>query len=192
MTLDLGHLREFLTLVTAGAVPALRIAKEWLAALQSIMILFASIWRFYCNEGRSYIDEKGNEVPPVLATIIFAWGSFFISSAVFGVIVWGLLVDLPAPSTFKDSSIRADIISLQVLTLTWLGYPICAMVSRLAHWGVPGNKYNATWSAIKDVAFAFLDVTSKGGLAIFFVLKATWVDSAGELALIAAANNSLA
>ena len=69
--------------------------------------------------------------------------------------------------------------------LVWIGYPVIAMASRLAHWRIPGDRYNATWSTIKDVTFAFLDITSKAGLAIFFVIKASWVDGATENALVA-------
>ena len=55
----------------------------------------------------------------------------------------------------------------------------------LGHLGLPGNYYNASWSTFKDIAFAFLDITSKAGLAIFFVLKSTWVPEEVENNLIA-------
>ena len=42
-----------------------------------------------------------------------------------------------------------------------------SIASRLGHWGLDGDYYNATWSLLKDVGFAFLDVSSKAGLAIF-------------------------
>lgn len=195
MTLDLGHFREFLTTVTAGGVPTLRISKEWLAVMQSLMIFSSSFWRFYLNEGRSARDGKSGHTGPRIGTAAFAWISFAASSAIFTVIVWALLVDLPDPSTLlvanapAAASIKSDIIVLQVLVLVWIGYPITAIAARLGHLGVPGDQYNATWSVIKDIAFAFLDITSKGGLAIFFVLKAAWVDKGAELALIATAAN---
>lgn len=190
MTLDLGHLREYLFLASNGVVPELTIAKEWLAAYQSILIFFGTVWRFYTNEGRSTRDGRGGHTRPMFITIILAWGSFAASCGLFVLICWTLLDGLPSAEAQAAASfpehLSSDIICLQVLVLVWCGYPVLSMLSRLSHWGVDGDKYSATWSVIKDVGFAFLDVTSKGGLAIFFVLKASWVDAATENALVAA------
>lgn len=189
MTLDLGHLREYLYVATKGVVPKLTIAKEWLAALQSLMIFAATIFRFYCNEGRSTKGRDGKFYGPGIFTFIMAWGSFAASCALFAVIVNGLLAGIPDSATRLAASlpshIEADIICLQVLTLVWIGYPAVALVARLGHLGLPGNYYNASWSTFKDIAFAFLDITSKAGLAIFFVLKSTWVPEEVENNLIA-------
>jgi len=189
MTLDLGHLREYLFVATKGVVPKLTIAKEWLAAFQSLMIFSATIFRFYCNEGRSSKGRDGKFYGPGIFTFIMAWGSFTASCALFAVIVNGLLGGIPDSATRLAASlpshIEADIICLQVLTLVWCGYPAVALVARLGHLGLPGNYYNASWSTIKDISFAFLDITSKAGLAIFFVLKSTWVPAEVENNLIA-------
>ena len=192
MTLDLGHHREWLAAI--GAAPPLTVAKEWLASFQSIMILFATIYRFYCNEARNTRDESSPTGYRRVGwcTLVTAWLSFTVSCIFFAIILYFLLEGLPATDTITDSSVVADIVALRVLTLVWLGYPLVSLAARAAHWGVPGDKYVATWSLVKDLSYAALDVFSKGGLAIFFVLKATWVDSAKELALIAAANNTVA
>lgn len=188
MTLDLGHLREYLYLASGGIVPKLRIAKEWLATFQSLLIFFGTIWRFYTNEGRSSRDGRGGYRAPGCCTVIMAWGSFFISCGFFVVICWGLLVDLPDAETRLEASfpahMNADIYCLYLLTLIWVGYPLVAMASRLGHWGLPGDYYSASWSVFKDIAFAGLDITSKAGLAIFFVIKASWVDAATENRLV--------
>ena len=190
MTLDLGHLREYLYYASKGVVPQMPIAKEWLAGYQALMIFVASIWRFYTNESRSVRNADGSHSVPSLLTILLGWGSFFGATALFGVIVWGLLDGLPDSEARVAASfpshMNADVICLQLLTLIWIGYPVVAMVSRLGHWGLPGSYYSASWSTFKDVSFAFLDVTSKAGLAVFFVLKASWVDGATENALVAA------
>lgn len=190
MSLDLGHLREYLFVASKGVVPKLSIGKEWLAAYQSLMIFFATIWRFYCNECRSTRNKDGTHSSPSIVTVVIGWGAFAASSGLFALIVWGLLEGLPDSDTRTDHSfpahMNADIICLQVLTLVWLGYPVVALAARLGHIGLPGSYYNASWSTIKDVAFAFLDITSKAGLAIFFVLKATWVPASVEDELIAA------
>lgn len=196
MTLDLGHLREYLTLASGGVVPTLRygMSKEWLAALQSVMMLLASVWRFYTNEARDVLiraaDGKSSYRPADWRTVVLGWASFIGASGVFGFIVFVLTADLPNDgSRLTHPSLESDVICLKVLVLVWIGYPLCAFAARLGHWNEHGDKYLASWSTIKDLSFAFLDVTSKGGLAIFFVLKATWVDSVAELAIIASANN---
>lgn len=190
MTLDLGHLREYLTAVSGGFIPATRLSKEWLASLQASMMLLASVWRFYCNEGRPRADARrvngGLETP--WCTALIAWTCFLASSVIFGVIVWIMLDGLPAIDDVVVGSVKIDIVCLQTLVLVWVGYPLVALASRLAHWNIPGNEYSAVWSLIKDISFVFLDVTSKAGLAIFFVLKTTYVDSAMEAALLERAN----
>ena len=40
--------------------------------------------------------------------------------------------------------------------------------------GTPGNRYTARAGCFKDAAYAFLDVTSKGGLALYCAMRATW------------------
>ena len=176
-------------MATKGVVPKLTIAKEWLAAFQSLMIFSATIFRFYTNEVRNTKGRDGKLYGPGIFTFIIGWGSFAASCALFAVIVNGLLEGLPNEETriaaSLPSHITADIICLQVLVLTWCGYPVVSLAARLGHLGLPGSYYNATWSTIKDISFAFLDITSKAGLAIFFVLKSTWVPAEVENNLIA-------
>lgn len=188
MTLDLGHLREYMHLASGGVVPELSTSKEWLASYQALMILFATFWRFYFNEGRRvYVD--GSLQRPMLTTIL-ALLSFAVSTLFFVLVCVGLLEGLPSTDAVADSSLKADIVALQVLVLIWIGYPIIALLSSAAHFNLPGDKFYATWSVIKDLTFSFLDITAKGGLAIYFVLKATWIDGVAELALISSANNT--
>lgn len=195
MTFDLGHLREYMYLASGGVVPPLTVAKEWLAALQSIMILFASVYRFYCNEVRSTRDGRGGHSPPSFLTKLVGGGSFVASCAIFTIICFYLLEGLPGADARVaagfPSHLTADIISLQVLVLAWCGYPLVSVLARLGHLGVPGDSYSASWSTFKDLAYASLDVTSKGGLAVFFILKSSWVDATTEDALVAAGKLAL-
>lgn len=197
MTLDLGHLREYLTAVSGGFIPPMRISKEWTATLQAIMILFASVYRFSTNEARPRKDAKrmtGSSCDPCnglqtpLLTAIISWGSFIASSGIFGVIVWVLLDGLPDASEVIVASVQYDLIVIRVLVLVWCLYPVVTLFARFAHWGVAGDEYLATWSTIKDVSFASLDIASKAGLAIFFVLKVTYVGAAEEATMLARAN----
>lgn len=196
MTLDLGHLREYLTLASGGVVPPLRygMSKEWLAALQGVMMLLASVWRFYTNEARDVLvraargELKAVYRPAGFFTRVLGWASFLGASGVFVFIMFVLTADLPNDgSKLTHPSLKSDVICLKVLVLVWTGYPLCAIAARLGHWNEHGDKYLASWSTIKDVTFALLDVTSKGGLAIFFVLKSAWVDSDTERLIISQA-----
>ena len=200
MTLDLGHLREYLTLATGGVVPVLRygMSKEWLAALQSVMMLLASVWRFYTNEARDVLvraargELKAVYRPADFLTKVLGWASFFGASGVFVFIVFVLTADLPNDgSKLTHPSLVSDVICLKLLVFVWVGYPAVALAARLGHWNMNGDRYLAAWSTIKDLSFAFLDVTSKGGLAIFFVLKSAWVDRVTEAVIVASANNTL-
>jgi len=191
LTLDLGHLRTYLHFATAGVIPEMPIAKEWVASMQALMIFFASVYRFYLNEGRSYLDGSGGTSPPNWPTFTMAVLSYISACVLFGYIVWALVDGLPATSDAFPAHVNTDIICLQVFVWVWVGYPVVSIASRLGHWGLDGDYYNATWSLLKDVGFAFLDVSSKAGLAIFFVLKAAWVTRDSEDALVAAGKLAL-
>lgn len=191
MTLDLGHLREYMHIASSGVVPELSTSKEWLASYQALMILFATAWRFYFNEGRMVpTDSSRREFKRPMCTAIMALLSFVGSMVFFVLVCIGLLEGLPSTDAVSNDSLKTDIVALQVLVLVWIGYPIVAVLASAAHFNVPGDQYYATWSLIKDLSFSFLDVTAKGGLAIYFVLKATWIDGDAELALISSANNT--
>jgi hypothetical protein len=190
MTLDLGHQRTFLNYATSGTIPNMPIAKEWVGSCQAIMIGFASIWRFYTNEAR-YVLRDGKDVPPSVATMVLGWGSLVVSCGLFAFICWSLLDGLPDTHPSFASHINADIVCLKLLVLVWAGYPIMAVTPRLAQWNTPGSEYSATWSLLKDLGFAALDVTSKAGLAVFFILKTGWLSGDAEDALVASGKTAL-
>ena len=54
---------------------------------------------------------------------------------------------------------------------------------------MPGDQYDPWVSFFKDGAFAALDVTAKGGLALFCSLRATWVTDEAYSVLV---NSTLA
>ena len=41
--------------------------------------------------------------------------------------------------------------------------------------GTPGNEYTGNAGWFKDATYAFLDVTSWGGLALYVALRTTWL-----------------
>ena len=180
LTLDLGHLRTYLHYATAGVIPEMPIAKEWVASMQALMIFFASVYRFYLNEGRSYLDGSGGTSPPNWPTFTRAVLSYISACVLFGYIVWALVDGLPATSDAFPAHVNTDIICLQVLVWVWVRYPWSRLPAGL---GIGALTATTTMrlGACKDVGFAFLDVSSKAGLAIFFVLKAAWVQETAKM-----------
>ena len=123
LTLDLGHLRTYLHYATAGVIPEMPIAKEWVASMQALMIFFASVYRFYLNEGRSYLDGSGGTSPPNWPTFTMAVLSYISACVLFGYIVWALVDGLPATSDAFPAHVNTDIICLQVFVWVWVGVP---------------------------------------------------------------------
>lgn len=170
MTLDLGKLREAIT--AAGHAPQLQISKEWLAALQAVLIFLACVYRFYTNEGRTNPDDVPDKSTRwrmwtgQVRTMLLSWVSFLGACGIFSFIMWALLNDVGGDDT--------DVIAYQVLVYVWIGYPLVSIVARACHWGQPNNEYLADVSVAKDIAYAFLDVTSKSGLALYWILRSSW------------------
>jgi len=186
MTLDLGHLREYLLAVEGPSAGEMVIHTNWIAGFQVMMVMFGSVYRFFCNEARPTYENNVSK-PPSTATVIIAYGSLIISMGFFVLIEIGLLSNLKPPWEFTaDHTLQTDAWALLFLSLIWIGYPIVTIISRVAISGVPGNEYSANVSLFKDIAYGALDTTSKGGLAIYFASKAFWLSADQELALVSA------
>ena len=168
MTLDLGHLREHMHVVSGGVVPPAVVTKEWLAVFQALMMLFATAWRFYFNESRGRERALGR----IDWSVWLGWLAFLASTVCFVIVCVGLLQGLPSFDSVSNTELQTDIVCLQVLVLVWLGYPLLVLLVRALHVGSKLGTYRSDASVLKDAVFGALDVTSKGGLAIFFVLKA--------------------
>jgi succinate dehydrogenase/fumarate reductase cytochrome b subunit len=187
MTIDLGHLREYLHAAEGPSAGEMPIPTNWLAAMQALMITFASVYRFYCNECRPQRGADGSFATASTATLVLGYGSLFIACVIFGFIEHGLVGNLKAPWEFEaHPSLENDAWALLLLTLVWIGYPIVTIGSRVALWDLPGDEYNGSVSLAKDVAYGVLDTFSKAGLAIYMASKAFWMPAALELALISA------
>lgn len=83
-------------------------------------------------------------------------------------VFFGLVVnDLLAPIVHARGSSRDAIL---VLTLVWVAYPVVTLLSLMKQKNqTEGDK--CIW--LEDVLFSSLDVTSKGGLAMYVVLRGT-------------------
>jgi hypothetical protein len=186
MTLDIGHIREYMFEASGGVIAKPPLSKEWLASLQILMISLSSVWRFWFNEARSVPNVYGTLQHQRWPTVLLACFSFAGASAVLGVILWALLSGLPSAELLSDERLQTDVAVIRALTLVWIGYPVVAIISRLSNCGIPGDQYNKSFSLFNDAAYALLDTFSKGGLAIYVVLKATDMSAAEESALVAA------
>jgi bacteriorhodopsin len=169
MTIELGLLREQMYVRSKGAIPSMQVDTGFTALFQAFLILFGSAYRFYFNESRGV-----NTTSQVLGFVCWILASVF-----FIIIVVGLLGGIPdtVPAAFQT-----DVYLLRLLVLAWVGYPIVSILSRLALISVPENEYLPLVSFGKDIAYAILDVLSKGGLALYAIVRSTWMTAAEEAA----------
>ena len=124
-------------------------SRELNAFLQPITILFASMWRFYMNEVRP-TETNGILHSPPTSVIAIGSVSFLVSTMLFTLTIANLLSDVAFPSDYIESSMRNDAGWLFSLTLVWIGYPLVAIMQRVLLWKIPGHKYSATVSLLKD------------------------------------------
>ena len=150
MTLDLGHLREFMHRASGGDIHEMPISKELAASCQALMICFATISRFYTNEGR---DGKA-------CTVIIFVGCYLIACALFVIICWALLSGLPSTDVVAyEPTLQNDIVALQILCLVWVGYPCVSVIARVMHIGAKQDEYSATVSFVKVCTLHFTLLT---------------------------------
>lgn len=158
MTLALGADRDKLYKdLPVLTTPTWRLSPWWLAALQVAMVTCGSWWRFYASEGRG----------KTLASQIGAAISFTLGLCIFAIIVYGLLDGLWPALSATDANDATDALFMHILVLVWCGYPAVFIWSYFVNWGVPLGQYESRASIGKDLGFGSLDVTSKGGLAIY-------------------------
>jgi len=170
MSLDLIELTHH---ATGGVEPPL-INKYWSAALMILMVFFGSVYRFFANQLRGKPLQNG-EVVQSIDNTQFAVGvvSFATSCAIFVVVVANILQPI-FDNAIDDPKLKHDADAVKVLTLTWIGYPLVSVLSRfrLPRYGYPKSAWVSTF---KDVAYAVLDVVSKGGLAAYVCYRTTWL-----------------
>jgi hypothetical protein len=190
LVLDLYRLAEH---ATGGAESWLHVYTA--AALMPVMVLLGAMYRFGANELRGK-EKYDIDCPQVFVGVV----GFVGSCAVFGVVMAGILnpIDeqLCAPGAnatagdkcpITDPELKYDADAVQVLTWTWIGYPIVSFLSRamLPAYSEPNesdvkkreeqNRWYARTSLFKDLSYAVLDVVAKGGLAIYACYRTTWV-----------------
>ena len=162
------------------------VAREVAAFLQTLILFFGSVGRFYTNEMR---PNKANKraFKTGLACNAVSFG-IFVFCTLNLLFQTGLPVAIPEGANTTHVPCQAliykqrDQIAIWVVMLVQVGYPIVAAVSAVYYNRakkdgeyLSGDYYSASMSLFKDVAYSGLDVTSKGGLAFFCVLRASYL-----------------
>ena len=171
------------------------VIKEWGAFMQTWIIGIGSIGRFFCNECRR--DDRGRW--PALnskggLSMVVGIISYLVS---FGIWLFTTInvtehAKLPTNATLVTSHQEWDSSAVYVISWIQVGYPIVAFVSVLwLNYGagdlrdagmpwrkqrpMPGNQYSPWLSFYKDLVYGSLDISAKGGLALYVAMRATWM-----------------
>jgi hypothetical protein len=160
--------------------------KELGAFMQAWIIGLGCIGRFFANELRPDAEGRWPRVGSAGFWGIVAGALSYLGALGLWIFTSVNVTDhamLPANATQHqewDSSVVA------VITWTQVGYAVLAFGSvgylnlfardlRTGMWPMPGNQYDPRLSFIKDLFYGALDVTCKGGLALYCAMRATWV-----------------
>ena len=186
MFLDLHKLAEDVSLEQPPLV-----TREVGAFFQTWIILLGSVGRFFVNEMRP--DNNGKR-PQTYWKFGVGMFSYLSSCAIFAICVYNLMAQVGweiidasdgcLPKLYKSR----DQIAIHVIMWTQLGYPLATFVSVVwlnlfardlrkgrAKERMPGNQYSPWLSTLKDMAYSSLDITSKGGLAFYCVLRVSYL-----------------
>ena len=136
---------------------------DWCAALQPVMILLGSVFRFYLNS---------LNLPPNTSWYWYALGAvcWLGAATIFGITTAALrdrvLKDGPIPDV--DWRIN-DATLIDIVLFVQIGYPVISLFETVV------LRCNTTLgsrlSLFKDVTYGILDTTSKAGLAIFVATR---------------------
>lgn len=146
------------------------------------MVFLGAVYRFYANELRA---KKGGMV--TCAQLFLGTVSFLASCVVFALVLEAILHPISnsacgptsTPNSegvceITDDKKKNDALAVQILAWTWVGYPFVSFVSRLS---LPDYGFGSNgWVGFgKDVAYAILDVTAKGGMCLYVSFRTTWI-----------------
>lgn len=156
--------------------------KYWCTALQPVIIMLASIPRFVLGQCR-YNSEKPGAPQSVEMWAWLVGGLCWIgAAAVFGICLYSILEFIWDNGTPPDEFMRRqDAIVITALSYVQIGYAVVSLYSYAylhlicGHWRAKGGSFPAHLSCQLDVAYAALDVTTKGGLAIYVATRAAYI-----------------
>tara|TARA_Y100001980_G_C14515264_1_gene290596 strand:- start:69 stop:602 length:534 start_codon:yes stop_codon:yes gene_type:complete len=176
MTLDMWKIAEHANPNGTAILPS-----HWCAALQPVIIFFGSIPRFYLNECRYRNGLKDVDGVATWAWIVGAL-SFVIATTLFSVCAASLVEFIWDEGAPPDVNMRlSDAYVMTILMLLQIGYPLVFLFSTVymhlcpGGWRDKGAEYPAWLSFYKDMAYGTLDITCKGGLALYAATRAMYV-----------------
>jgi len=162
------------------------VIKELGAFMQAWIIGLGSIGRFFCNECRR--DAQGRWPTVGSKGFISIVVGIVCYLAALGIWIFATInvtehARIPNNAT-DEQALDGGMVS--VVSWVQVGYPIIALVSVLwLNFGatdlrggggpMPGNQYSPWLSFYKDLFYGSLDVTTKGGLALYCAMRATWL-----------------
>lgn len=158
---------------------------DWCLTLPLMVIDLYRLSEAVTDSSESWMDDN---IAALLAFLMVVLGLIYrfsdmvyfeVPSFVFSCILFGLVVHAITAPVFVDSCdkqesrfdhCREDRYAVLVFTYVWIGYPIVALLSSSRIWS---NAKPERLSFSKDVAYAFLDIVSKAGLAFYIGYSAT-------------------
>ena len=197
MYLDLHALAER---VPNPKAPGPFLSSAWGAIFQVLIIVFGSLTRFLCNNGRSgkgrdRTDKDGHlllpEPAPTLVTAV-AFLSFAAATAFFVLPLVNLLNMVGNPMDLESKPYE-DAVIIWLIMFLQIGYPVISIVEWVvltfvakdlrdvygtdktaakAPRPMPGDQYPPLLSLFKDLGYGSLDTLTKGGLAVYVAFRA--------------------
>ena len=171
------------------------IPKELAAFMQTWITGLGSIGRIYTNELRIY-DEKNNWPmfnTPGFRSVLAGFTAYVLAAAVWVLTTINLLdhagdpwntAPLSAafqaahPAHMNEELRSRDAGAVWVIALVQVGYPLMAFYP-VIYFNLlstePAHTYPGWMSFLKDFVYGGLDVSTKGGLALYVAMRATWV-----------------
>ena len=143
---------------------------DWCAALQPVMILLGSVFRFYFN---SCNMQKGTAWY-FYAIAVVCWAG---AAAIFGITFAAL-----RHRVYKDGAIdpvdwrQTDAVIIDIVLFTQIGYPVISFLESI-FMSCNSGRIGSVLSFLKDAGYGILDTVCKAGLAIYVATRAAKLDA---------------
>jgi len=169
MVLDLHFLAEEANPGGAGFLGPI-----WGSTLIAFVVSFGTVGRSFFNNLRPGTNADGSRQEQPCFNWIVSVGSFLCAMALFVTVYLDVLIAADYPDNAPTAAMRDDRIAIWSIVLVQWGYPVVFLVEYLVvRCTKPQeDEYSPNLSAFKDICYAVLDVSSKGGLALYAALRA--------------------
>lgn len=196
MYLDLHALAER---VPNPKAPGPFLSSAWGAIFQVLIIIFGSITRFLCNNGRSGKGEDRTDAGKLLlpkqadGCVRFTAFLSFAAATAFFVLPLVNLLNMVGNPWDLESKPYEDAVIIWLIMFLQIGYPVISIIEWVvltfvakdlrdvygkdsaaaqAPRPMPGDQYPPLLSLFKDLGYGSLDTLTKGGLAVYVAFRA--------------------